>query len=208
MKYSDDVYLIGLTGGSGSGKTLISSVFEERGIPAIDADKLAREIVLPGMPCLKELSDYFGSSILDENGALKRRELARIAFSDPEKLENLNRITHHYIELLMRENIERHRKEGKRFILFDAPVLIEGHFDRLCDAVVCVLADKDTRIGRIMNRDGISLEEAARRIGVQQSDEFYISHADYIIHNDRGPEDAHRHTHAVIDEILKKGGAN
>ena len=95
-------------------------------------------------------------------------------------------------------------KEGKRFILFDAPVLIEGHFDRLCDAVVCVLADKDTRIGRIMNRDGISLEEAARRIGVQQSDEFYISHADYIIHNDRGPEDARCHTHTVIDEILKK----
>ncbi|MBR2743422.1 MAG: dephospho-CoA kinase [Clostridia bacterium] len=208
MKYSGDVYLIGLTGGSGSGKTLIAGVFEERGIPVIDADKLAREIVKPGMPCLSELSDYFGSEILDESGALRRRELAKLAFSDEEHLKNLNRITHYYIGVLMRENIERYRAEGKKFILFDAPVLIEGGFDKLCDAVVCVLADKETRIGRIMKRDNLTREEAERRIGVQQSDEFYISHSDYVVHNDSDPDDARAHTHKVIDTILKKGGAS
>ncbi|MBQ3379166.1 MAG: dephospho-CoA kinase [Clostridia bacterium] len=208
MNYSDDVYLIGLTGGSGSGKTLISDVFARRGIPVIDADKLAREIVEPGKPCLKELADHFGSSILDENGALKRRELARIAFSDPEKLDALNRITHYYIDILMRENIERYRSEGKRFIVFDAPVLIEGGFNKLCDAVVCVLADKNTRIERIMNRDSITHEEAERRIGVQHDDEFYISNSDHVIRNDLGPDEARIETNAVINEIMRKGGAN
>ena len=208
MKYDDDIFLIGLTGGSGSGKTLISNVFEERGIPSIDADKLARRIVEPGQPCLKELIKYFGEQIVDEKGALRRRKLAEIAFSDPEKLSNLNKITHFYVGELMREHVNDYKNKGYKHILFDAPVLIEGGFHKKCDAVVCVLADKNTRIKRIMNRDLITLEEAQRRIGVQQSDEFYISHSDYVIHNDSNENEARAQTNKVIDEIFAKGGVN
>lgn len=208
MKNDDSIFLIGLTGGSGSGKTLISNVFKERGIPSIDADKLARRIVEPGQPCLKELCEYFGEGIIDENGALKRRELAAIAFSDPEKLANLNRITHFYVGELMKEHVNDYKNKGYTHILFDAPVLIEGGFNKLCDTVVCVLANRDTRIMRIMNRDLITLEEAERRIGVQQSDDFYISHSEYVIHNDSDENEARRQTNEVIDNILKKGGAN
>jgi len=206
IKYDEAIYMIGLTGGSGSGKTLVSDTFKARGIPSIDADKLAREIVEPGKPALAELREYFGDEIIDENGALLRKKLANIAFSDPEKLKNLNRITHAYIAKLMREYVEKYKAEGYTHILYDAPVLIEGGFNKKCDCVVCVLSNKETRIARIMNRDSLSREEAERRIGVQQTDEFYISHSNYVIRNDSDPDEARRQTNEVIDKILASGG--
>ena len=199
--------LIGLTGGTGSGKTLVSDVFSSRGIPSIEGDRLARAVVEPGRPALDELVEYFGADILDESGALKRRELANIAFSDPDKLKMLNRITHHHIGILSNELMEKYKSEGCLGVLYDAPVLIESGLNKKCDFVVCVLADVETRTRRIMQRDALTLEETKRRIGVQQSDEFYIEHSDYVIYNNDDPYDAKRRANEVIDKILSEVNA-
>ncbi len=203
----DDFQLIGLTGGSGSGKTIVADVFESRGIPSIDADKLARIIVEPGQPCLEELIRCFGGDIVDENGILRRKTLAATAFSDPVKLKRLNEITHFYVRKLKNERVEQLKNEGFKRALFDAPVLIEGNFHKECELVVCVLADRDMRIKRIMARDNLTYEEASRRIDAQQSDEFYIKHSNYVIRNDGDVDQVKARTNEVIDMICKGGNA-
>lgn len=197
---------VGLTGGSGSGKTLVAKVFSKRGIPVIDADKLARQVVEPGHPCLGELVEFFGEEILNKNGTLKRSTLADIAFSDTKKLEVLNSITHKHIGAASKTLVQKYKSEGRLGVVYDAPLLIESGADKECSFVVAVLADKDLRVDRIMARDSISKEDALRRINVQQTDDYYIKHSDFAIRNDGDESSLIALSNRIIDKIFCKGG--
>lgn len=196
--------VIGLTGPSGVGKTLISNTFLKFNIPIIDADKEAKEVTSPNSPCLKELEDYFGREILNDDGTLKRRHLANIAFSDPEKKEMLNKITHKYIKTNIDNKIDEYKKNGSLGVVLDAPVLIESGRHKKCDKVICVISNKDIRINRIINRDNLSHDEAIKRINAQHDDDFYISNSDYIIINNDNIEDAIFQTTEIIKDIFLK----
>jgi len=175
--------VIGLTGGSGAGKGYVSQSFETLGIHSLDTDKVSRAVCLPGMPCLREIADSFGGSVILPDGTLDRRGLGAIVFADEEKRLLLNSITHKHILAECRRWLGERAAAGDAAAIIDAPLLFESGFNVWCDWTVAVIADREVRIGRIMARDGISRESAANRIYCQPPEKFYIKRCDYIIYN-------------------------
>ena len=189
--------ILGITGPTGAGKTTVSKILEENGIKIIDTDIVAREIVEPGKPALKELTAYFTENILLPDGQLNRRELARAAFSDPISHSMLNKITHHYISIEVDKTIENYKGD---IIGIDGALLIESKISKKCTRVLSVLADKEIRIKRIIKRDSISPEDAELRISSQKNNSFYIENSDYIVYNN-GNEDLNTEISKIIDEL-------
>ena len=175
--------IVGLTGQTGAGKSTVSRVFVEQGFSLIDADRIAREVVEPGSPCLDELFEYFGSTIRGENNSLNRRALASIVFTDAHKLEVLNSIIHPYITEEIFRRINQFAQEGHILILLDAPTLFESKASDFCDLIISVLADPEIRRDRIIARDHLTEEAALQRMQAQLPEEFFVKHSDYIIRN-------------------------
>ena len=175
--------VIGLTGPTGAGKGVVSSVFAAHGIPIIDADTVYHQLLIPPSACLNELVYTFGTQILAPDGTLDRKQLAAIVFSDAPLLQRLNEITHRYVMASIKARLEQLRRSEIRAVVLDAPQLFEAEADKLCHVIVSVIASKQTRIDRIVARDGIDPEAALRRIASQKSDEFFRTHSDYVIEN-------------------------
>ena len=190
-------YIIGITGGSGAGKSSVSNILRENGIEITDGDKVARLIMEPGEKCLLETVSVFGKEILDDNGRLIRKKLANIVFSHKEKLLLLNKITHKYITEYFKKIIT---KSEDCFLGIDGAALFESGINNMCDIVIGVISDEDIRIKRIMNRDMISYDEAKRRIDLQKKDEFYIENCDVLVYNNGNIEELREQ----VEEVLKR----
>ena len=175
--------VIGLCGGSGSGKGAVSRIFAEIGIPSIDTDAVYREMTLSDSPCMRALRREFGKEVVNSLGGLDRTRLGSIVFNDPSRLKILNKIAHSFILDETRRRLAVYSDDGFSAAIVDAPVLFESGFDAECDEIICVLADKETRINRIMSRDGISRDAAEKRIASQMSDDELISRCDHVIYN-------------------------
>ena len=171
--------VIGLTGPTGAGKSTVASVFRKLGCAVIDADALAREAVRTP-ECLKALCREFGADLVAPDGSLDRSLLAKRAFFSPERTERLNQITHPVIKSETIRRIAEFRNSGARAIVLDAPLLFEGGADSLCDTTVAVTAPAETRLRRIMKRDGITEEAAKERMHAQRPNEFYEKRAKHI----------------------------
>ena len=193
--------VIGLTGPTGAGKGAVATIFEEYGIPVINADRVYHELITPPSSCLQELVEAFGKEILLPDGSLNRRTLAGIVFSDPAAREQLNTITHRYVMEEIKTRMERLRREGVPVAALDAPQLFEAGAHQACGAVISVLADRQTRLERIIRRDGITPEGAMRRILAQKSDEFFKTHSDYIIENSGNIELLAPQIHRILAEL-------
>ncbi len=185
--------LIGLCGRSGSGKGYVSELFRLEGIPSVDTDLVYREMTAPGTggsPLMQSLADRFGGAVIAPDGSLDRAVLRSMVFAgDRQALYDLNRITHRSI---IRESVLRayaYAAAGFPAVLLDAPLLFESGADRICRKVICVTAPEETLIRRIMRRDGISEEEAGKRLLTQRPAEDLTARADYIIENN-GDDDA------------------
>lgn len=175
--------IIGLTGQTGAGKSMVAEILKENGMFIINADIAAREVMRAGEPVLKELSKVFGKDILNEDGSLNRKLLASRAFSSPENTDKLNKITHPAITERVKNKISEAFKQGYETVVLDAPQLFESGEDKMCDKVVTVAAPIDVRLKRIMNRDNITEEEALLRINAQYPEEYYINKSDVVIRN-------------------------
>lgn len=169
--------VVGITGGSGCGKSYISSILREHGYPVVDADVIAKDVMKKGEACLSETVCEFGEEILDA-GELNRKKLAQIVFSDPSKLKKLNEISHKYILLRIEDMIE---KAESQLVFVDGAVLIESGFP--CDIMMGVIAEYDQRKERIKKRDSLSDEEAVRRLDAQPKKEFYVENCDFVVNN-------------------------
>jgi dephospho-CoA kinase len=189
---------LGITGGSGCGKTTVSDIIRNNGIDVIDADIAARLIVEPGKPALNEIKKYFGQEYITENGMLDRKKMGALVFSVPEKRLLLNKITHKYISEYIEEYINNYSGD---IIGIDGAVLIESGIGVRCDYILSVLAKKEERIKRITARDGISCEEAKKRIESQKNDEFYIENSDYIVYNNSERGKLVNQIKKIIDDI-------
>ena len=194
--------VIGLCGGSGSGKSVVSAAFAKRGFIAIDTDKVYRDLTDRKSHCLDELVCVFGGDILTEFGALNRAKLRDIVFADREKLKQLNSITHKYILGEVRSIISDAEKQGALGALVDAPLLYESGFDTECDYVVAVVADRKNRIARIMKRDNITELQATARIDSQIPNGELISKADFVIVNDRETQDIDDQVSKITRQII------
>ena len=182
--------IYGLTGGTGSGKSTVAEYLKEFGCEVVDADLIAREITAKGSPVLDLLSEEFGSEIIDENGELIRKKLGNIVFGDAGKLARLNEIMREALDAGFRKGLDeacKRRLYGKVF--FDAPVLFETKREHFVDKIWVVAADKETRIARIMKRDGITREQVLERMSNQLPDDEKIAKADIVIYNDGTLED-------------------
>jgi dephospho-CoA kinase len=204
--------VIGLTGGIGAGKSTVADYLTERGFHVLDADKIARELVLPGSEMLIRLSAAFGGDILCEDGSLDRKKLGEIVFSDQEKRKTLDALMHTEILELIRERILRRREEAEhcaaggadpkkyKVVFIDAPLLFETGLEESVKEVWVVDAEDETRIKRIMERDGLGRAEILRRIDNQMERGEKNRRADVILDNTGDTESLYRQ----IDRLLKK----
>lgn len=196
--------VIGLTGGSGVGKGFVSELFLQRGIPALDTDRVSRAVCEKGSPCLNELVSVFGEEILMPDGSYHRKKMGEIVYSDPAKRAVLNEISHRYILSACRDWLVEKEKEGFPAAIIDAPLLYESGFDKECGVIVAVSASRETRISRITERDGISRETAEKRIDTQLDTAFYLLNGAYMIYNQKNT--SREALLSVIDDILVKIG--
>lgn len=172
--------IIGITGGSGSGKSSVVAELEKDGYFVIDADEVARFVVEPKKPAYNEIKQYFSQSVFFEDGKLNRKKLGEIVFSDKTKLKKLNEITHKHIYDEIKKRIEENKNCD---ILIDAPLLKEGGLLELCDVVVAITAKKEERAKRIVARDKISYKTAMNRINSQANDDTYDAYCDLVLDN-------------------------
>lgn len=201
MSDLEDVMVVGLTGQTGAGKTTVCNVFEKNGFSIINADLVSRKVTVKGSPCLNELCGIFGNGILFEDGTLNRRLLGDIVFSDKNKLNTLNSITHPYINSEILAEIERLSESGKKMIILDAPTLFESRAADLCELIISVVSHEKLRIERILKRDSISRESAQSRINSQYKEEFFRNNSDFIIKNNGDMENLFEISKEVSDKI-------
>lgn len=194
--------ILGLTGGSGVGKSAAGAEFLACGCGVLDADASYRRLCDTCRPMLDEIQSVFGN-VLNTEGKLDRKKLGTVVFSDPDKLSQLNAITHPYIRQAALDAFAAMEAEGKQLCVYDAPVLFEAGADALCDCTAAVLAERDTRIARIMVRDGISYDYAALRIDAQHSDDWYRDRCDFCIVNNGDLDALRDQVHTVIHTILR-----
>jgi len=197
--------IIGLCGGSGSGKGTVAELFSEFGFKSVDTDNVYHTLTSQKSQCLDALVDEFGESILNNDGSLNRKKLAEIVFhgeGSKVKLDRLNKISHYYILMRTRELLSDYERDGVPAALVDAPLLFESGFNKECDIIIAVVADTNIRIARIAERDGISVDAAIARIKSQLSDDYLIENSDFVIDNSGKIEDTKRLCKEIAELIL------
>jgi dephospho-CoA kinase len=201
------VFLVGLTGGIGSGKSTVAARLAERGVPVIDADQVAREIVEPGEPALADLADRFGPDILRADGTLDRQALADIVFHDPEARGDLDRLTHPRIAGRIATRIAElggtWDRPGPPMAVVDHPLLIETAQVGRFDAVVVVLVPAEERVRRLVELRGLQEHDARARMAVQTDDETRRRLASHVLVNDGSIEDLLQQVDELYDELTR-----
>ncbi|WP_280548318.1 MULTISPECIES: dephospho-CoA kinase [unclassified Halomonas] len=175
--------IIGVTGGIASGKSTVARAFAARGIPWVDADEVAREIVAPGEPALAEIAEHFGREVLASDGGLDRRALREIVFADAEARRQLERITHPRIHRRLEAYLERLQAQGAPYVLLVSPLLFESGQDAMVDRCLVIDVPKETQIARTAARDGVDEAQARAIIAAQMSREERLARADDVIDN-------------------------
>jgi len=190
------VKVLGLTGGIGSGKSMVASMFARLGADVIDADQLAREVVEPGQPALEEIAAAFGRDILLPDGRLDRGMLARIIFADPVARARLNAITHPRIqERMATEMALRGSRPG--VLIVDIPLLFENDRTSSVESVIVVWVDPKTQLRRLIERDGLTADEARQRIAAQMPLDEKRARADLVVDNSGSRENTRRQVEAI-----------
>ncbi|MBD2871580.1 dephospho-CoA kinase [Paenibacillus arenilitoris] len=175
---------IGLTGGIASGKSTVARMLAERGALLVDADQVAREVVLPGEKALEAIASAFGQAVLEADGSLNRKALGDIVFRDKAKLARLEAITHPAIRERMQHRIHSYEeRHPDRLVVADIPLLYETKQQHLYDGVMVVYVPSDLQRARLMERNEIPAEEAERRISLQMDIEEKRRLADWVIDN-------------------------
>lgn len=191
---------IGLTGGIATGKSTVARMLVARGAALVDADRIAREIVEPGQAALARIAERFGDRVIQADGTLDRRMLGTIVFADADERKALEAITHPAIRELMRERIAALEAERPdRLVVADIPLLYESGLQHLYEGVMVAYVPREVQRARLIGRDGLSPEEADKRIRAQMDIEEKRRLADYVIDNSGSLAD----TEAQLDRFWR-----
>ncbi|MFT4465112.1 MAG: dephospho-CoA kinase [Sodalis sp. (in: enterobacteria)] len=179
-------YIVALTGGIGSGKSTVANAFAALGVPLVDADVIAREVVEPDDPALRAIAQHFGPAVLSADGSLDRAALRARIFSDPEEKAWLNGLLH---PLIKRQTEQQLRSARAPYVLWVVPLLIENNLQQRTDRVLVVDVDPEVQIARTLSRDGVSSEQVENILAAQVPRQRRLACADDIIDNSGRPEE-------------------
>ncbi len=204
IRGNDNRLLLGITGGIASGKTTVSNMLLELGAPIVDFDLIARKVVEPGQPALKEISEYFGKQVLNEDGTINRKALSDVVFHDIEKRKKLESFIHPRIhEEFVRQVNEIAAKDPNAIIQVAVPLLIELNMQYMFHKILVVHTPPETQIKRLAKRDGISLEEAANILKAQLPIDEKTGYADFVVYNDGPIEKTREQVEKIWDELKR-----
>jgi dephospho-CoA kinase len=178
------VFVIGLTGGLGSGKSTVAEMLRELGAVVLNADQIGHQVYAPGGPAYDEVVAAFGPSVLAPDGTVDRRRLAGIVFQDPQALQRLNAITHPRIREGIRQRLDELAAQGARVAVLEAALLLEAGWDDMVDEVWVTVAPAEVAARRAAERSGISLEEALARVRAQMPIEERARRGHVVIRTD------------------------
>lgn len=200
---ADRLTVIGFTGGSGSGKTTALKELEKRGALVIDCDEVYHNLVESDKELINEIESNFPGVVVDET--LDRKRLGGVVFASPEKLNILNLLAHKYVSREVRRLLEDWAMAGGELAAVDAIELLSSGLGEKCTAVIGVLADRDRRVRRIMERDGISEDYARLRIEAQRPDSYFEEHCSHILRNDGDRNLFIKKINDILEEITENG---
>jgi dephospho-CoA kinase len=191
---------IGLTGGIASGKSTVTKMIRELGIPVIDADQVARDVVKVGEEAYTQIVATFGQDILQANGEIDRAKLGAIVFHNEQERKKLNAIVHPAVRRRMMVEKEEYVQSGAKTIVLDIPLLFESELTHLIDKVIVVYVDDEVQLERLMKRNGFSKEEALARIRSQMPLREKVKKADAVINNNGTVEETKQQLLQILRE--------
>ena len=200
------MYVLGVTGGIGSGKSTVAALLRERGARVVDADVVVRELYSGGeLPAA--IAERFGAEVLDASGAVDRPALGKVVFADPSKRHELERLVHPAVRREALARLDAWRKEGFGGIaVLDAALLVESDFEYPLDGLLVVTAPRDVRLERLEAR-GVPRAEAERRMGAQADDDAKRAKADFVVDNGGSRADLEREVERVLRELGRDDAA-
>jgi dephospho-CoA kinase len=195
--------VIGLTGGIASGKSTVGRMLSEQHFPVIDTDKLAREVVEPGKPALKELVKVFGTEILRDDKTLDRQRMLEMMLTDAGTRQLVENIIHPYVFKRMDQILQQLAASGNNIVIVEVPLLFEIGWQNFFDYVFSVVAPEPICIKRLAERKQMSVDMASRWIATQIPQEVKAKRSDYVIHNNAGLDELQIQVNR-LSEILKQ----
>jgi len=194
------MFVVGLTGGIGSGKSAATDYFATLGIEIVDADIASRTVVTLGKPALKHIEEHFGANILLEDGNLDRAKLRQIIFSNAQEKTWLETLLH---PLIREEILESINNAKSPYVILVSPLLLETNQHTLCDRILVIDAREDLQLSRTSKRDNNDIEQVRRIMASQASREERLKHADDTIENNADPGHLHQQIDAIHQHYLK-----
>lgn len=202
------MHLFGLTGGIASGKSAVAARLRRRGVPVIDADQLARDAVAKGSPGLAEVVKAFGEEVLAPDGALDRKKVAALVFTDEAKRKTLNAIVHPIVTMLTFKRSAELRDEGHELACYEAALIVENGVADAFRPLVVVSAPEETQVARAATRDAASEDEVRARIRAQMPLAAKVKAADFVVENTGSLEDLDRRTDQILAAICTRLGVD
>lgn len=199
------MFVIGITGGIGTGKSTAAKIFADRGVRVLDADEISRKVTGPQGRALDSIRELLGNKMFDSSGNLNRRLVAGLVFSDRTKLDKLSAIIHRHVLDEIAEELEKEREKGTKVIVLDVPIPVKKGFLDICSQIWVISADEDVRLERIIKR-GLTAEDARRRMDMQMTREEYEELADIVIENNSDEEALKEKMNVHIKNELEERG--
>ena len=200
----NNVYVVGITGGIGCGKSMAAAYLAELGAIHIDADGISRALTARDGAALEQIRRIFGDSVFSEDGSLNRRALGDLIFSDPAAKRALEGVIHPLVQRIAMDKIEESGKNGARVAVLNVPLLFETGMDVLCDETWTLTAPADVQLARVMERDGLTREQAISRIESQMAMEDRNARATRVINSDRPIEKTQSELNQLYQQLIRR----
>ena len=198
------MFVLGITGGIGSGKSTVSGILREKGLLVLDADEISRNVTEPGGKAIPAIAEAFGSRAVNASGVMNRKAVSSIVFSDKKKLDELSTIVHQYVFEEMEDRLEKEREKGTKCVVLDVPIPVKKFTD-MCNQIWVVTCDDEVRLARLAKR-GLDKDEAKRRIDMQMTDDEYCSLGDFSIDNSWDMDSLNDKVNTLIRDQLHSRG--
>ncbi len=200
----NNVYVVGITGGIGCGKSFAAEYLAELGAVHIDADSISRSLTAEGGAAIPKIRETFGDAVFAEDGALNRRALGDLVFSDPAAKRALEGIIHPLVQRTVMDQIEAAGRDGARVAVLNVPLLFETGMDVLCDETWTLAAPEDVQLQRILDRDGMTEEQARSRVESQMAMEDRNARATRVINSDRPIEKTRSELNQLYQQLIRR----